>query len=138
MSSVVQLLHEVLPLLREKGGLTQEELAYRTRDADGRNGVSIEAIKTYEKPSRAGVVPELEILVALGCGLDVDPAEAFYEYPIAAARRAARPGVSQRRARVTPSESLAEIADRVAQQRDDTRPTPARVPTRRSGKGRAA
>jgi transcriptional regulator with XRE-family HTH domain len=137
--AVARLLHEALPALREQAGLSQEELAFRTRDADGKNGVSIESIKTYERPSRAGAVPEVEILEALGRGLGLDAAEVFYEYPIAAARRAARPGVSQRRARVTtPSDALVEEVEDAAQQRGRQRPLPASASKRRKGKGRAA
>ncbi len=114
MSSVVRLLHEALPALRTQQGISQEELAYRSRDKRGQNGVSIESIRTYEKPSRAGAVPEVEILDALARGLGVDPAEAFYEYPIAAARRAARPGISQRRARVRPEDAIVETVEEAA------------------------
>ena len=137
MGGVARLLHEALPALRKERNLTQEALARRTAQP-GDEGISLATIQGYEKLRGAGTVPELEILDALGRALGVDPAEVFYEYPIAAARRAARPGVSQRRARVKPSESLTEVADRVARRRDDKQPTPAQVPKRKPGKDRAA
>lgn len=96
MRGVPELLHQVLPRLRQAKGLTQEALA-RATAREGDAGISNATVQKYERPGRAGAVPEVEILDALGRALGVDPAEAFYEYPIAAARRAARPGTSQRR-----------------------------------------
>lgn len=140
MSSVVaRLLHEVLPALRKRQGLSQEELAYRSRDDDGQNGVSIESIRTYEKVARAGAVPEVEILDALGRGLGLDPAEVFYEYPIAAARRTARPGVSQRRAKsVRPEDEIVATVEEAAQQPDHQQPQSDSASSRTPGSGQAA
>lgn len=129
----VRLLHEVLPTLRKERGLTQEALSRRTA-REGDEGVALTTIQLYEKPRRAGVVPEVEILDALGRGLGVDPAEVFYEYPIAAARRAARPGVSQRRARgITPAEAFVAVIEEADQQRDRPQPSPARAAKRTPG-----
>jgi transcriptional regulator with XRE-family HTH domain len=92
---VVRLLYELLPELRDQKGLSQEALAYRTGDPSS-GGISVGSIRQYEKRGRAGVVPEVEILEALAEALEVN-VETFYEYPLAKARREARPATSRRR-----------------------------------------
>lgn len=120
MAGVARLLHEVLPALRRERGLSQMALARRTaRPHD--EGLSLSTIQAYEKPGRAGTVPELEILEALAHGLEVKP-EVFYEYPLALARRQARPGVSGRRA--ARPRSLRDAADEAARLRRDTTDAP--------------
>lgn len=103
-----RLLHELLPALRAERGLSQSGLSARTVKL-GDQGIAVNTIQTYEKAKYAGRIPEVEILEALAGALEVDPGT-FYEYPIALARRAARPSVSRR---------AAEAAQRL----DDTPPT---------------
>jgi transcriptional regulator with XRE-family HTH domain len=130
---VIGLLHERLPELRKQHGLSQNDLA------DLIPGVSVDTVRKYELKSRAGTIPDAEILEAMAAALNLGPAEAFYEYPIALARREARPGVSQRKAKgVTPSDELLGEVEAEAQRRDRRRTSPASSSKRKKGSGRAA
>jgi transcriptional regulator with XRE-family HTH domain len=108
------LIYRLLPYLRDRADLSQNDLAHRAQPA-----VSVNTIQSLEKPANAGRVPDAEILEALAEALGVQPDE-FYEYPIAAARRTARPSVARR-------------ARRAAQRLDDTQSTSPR--TRRAADG---
>jgi transcriptional regulator with XRE-family HTH domain len=133
MAGVIGLLHERLPQLRGMRGLSQNELADLTP------GVSLDTVRKYELKSRAGTIPDAEILKALATALGMKPEEAFYEYPIAEARRAARPGVSQRKSKAPkPSETPEQVAIEAAQQREATPPASSPSVKRNGRKGRAA
>jgi transcriptional regulator with XRE-family HTH domain len=136
MGAVIGLLHERLPELRKLRDLSQNDLADLTP------GVSLDTVRKYELRSRAGTIPEVEILEALAGALGMDPAEAFYEYPIAAARRAARPGVTQRKGTTaTPEAGRRRAADatrKAAQRRSEPQPKPREGPGEKPRRGRAA
>lgn len=95
MPAVPKLIREVLRELRDQHNLSRSQLSRRTV-AVGDPGISestIEAIET--KPGR---VPDATTLEVLARTLDVAP-DAFYEYPIAVARRDAREVTREREAR---------------------------------------
>jgi transcriptional regulator with XRE-family HTH domain len=136
MSGVIGLLYERLPELRRVHGLSQNDLADLTP------GVSLDTIRKYELKARAGAIPDAEILEALAKALNMEPDAAFYEYPIAAARRTARPGVSQRKVKDrhtflrSPSRHL--TVEEAARQRDRPPQAPARASKSTKGSGQAA
>lgn len=126
VSQRIPLIHERLRELRKDRRLSQDALARLA------TGVSVDTIRKYESSARAGSVPDVEILEALAFALEVNPAEAFYEWPIAVARRAARPGASQRRkpAKPTPADVAEAAAERIEAPHPATAPTRRRPPPR--------
>lgn len=93
---MAELLHELLPRLRKKQGLSQNDLSHLTATQGA--GVPVSTIQSYEKRANVGRVPEAEILEAFARALGVEPAM-FYEWPLAEARRNARPDTTKRAAR---------------------------------------
>lgn len=106
-----ELVHELLPALRRRRGLSAAQLSLRTGGPD-RKGVGEKTIQAIE--AARGRVPDADILEALADALEVE-ATAFYEYPIALARRAAR-------ARIRPAPGEDEETLRLAGGRRIPRP----------------
>lgn len=80
------LIADVLRDLRVQRDLSRSQLSWLTV-RQGKQAVGEKTIQALE--TAAGRVPEADIIEALAQALEVEPA-AFYEYPIAVARRAAR------------------------------------------------
>lgn len=128
MRSEPELLHELLPRLREERGLSQSALSHRTAIAG--NGVGESTIQSYEKAAGRGTVPKAHILQALADALEVDPS-VFYEWPLAKAQ-------AERPARGATPRPLDEIAAEAGRQRTGKSRAPRKANGGRPGKGRAA
>lgn len=101
--------------------------------ATGDEGIGEKTIEAIERSP--GRIPEARIIEALSHALDVEP-DSFYEYPIAVARREARPTPSEREeAREREAQALRERAQQRHERpagEPDTKPARRR---RRSGGG---
>jgi transcriptional regulator with XRE-family HTH domain len=104
----MRLLHELLPALRKEAGLTQSDLSFETANGGGPR-VPTSTIHSYEQRNGIGRIPDAEILESLARALSVQP-DVFYEWPIAQARREARPSATRH-------------ARKAAQRLDETQPT---------------
>lgn len=112
---MVELIHELLPALRRQQGWSVSVLSRKTVHP-GDPGIGEKTIEAIERSP--GRVPEARIIEALAQALGEVP-ERFYEYPIAAARRAARPGVS------SADDEVVGVLEAEARQRDHQQTSPA-------------
>lgn len=79
----MRLIYELLPELRDAKGWSVARLSAETSPY---GNVAAKTIEALERPINAGRVPKAEYLEAFAEALGVEPG-AFYEWPIAAARR---------------------------------------------------
>lgn len=121
MPSVPLLLRELLRGLREERGLSRSDLSFATVRL-GFAGVPEPTIEALEiKPGR---VPDADTLEAIAAALEVQP-DAFYEYPIAVARRTATQAT--RDAAAGPPAPSGELGRRLS----EPQPKPESQPRRR-------
>lgn len=106
---MAEILADLLPKLRKAKGFSQPDLSHAT----ARNGtpISSNTIASYEAVAGRGRVPEAHIIEALAKALDVEPAR-FYEWPLAEARREARPDTARRAASRVAKETAKKSAAR--------------------------
>lgn len=135
MKRVPELIAELLPRLMDEKGLSRAQLSHATV-RPGFKGIGEGTLKTLAK--YPGRVPDAEIIEAVAQALEVSP-DAFYEYPIALARRAARLSRGAQRAAaggLASEEPVRLTSPEVDQQPDQAQPSHASKPRRAAGQRR--